>query len=323
MEKIILYILIIFIGQNREAIAQDSVYGRDASNFHYGVAAKVNIEFNFRQNAEKSKTPNFKLSLTGALGYNFENALSFPTIHTGIIIFNRGPIGSNLSNKWTKLQSHFFYSLLYTLKLDKRTYDYTERYVPFYHFADFTSNPLQNPYKSSLSYGAIWIHLSNKLVQRVGLFNSNIAGRFQFTYYNDGGPLLSFAGDNFDRYYTGGLLFSYNGNLNDAINSVDLSFHKHTGYTPYGFDIGDRLQLDFLVYADEEEFVYNQQRWRLDISSLKSGFGGNISLYNYNRLDVQDFIHFRTNVPYHPDYYKASRVMFGGKYVNSQLKLSN
>lgn len=308
--KIICILMFSNFGFAQNSIDINSNYG-----FQFGVSGKVQVEFNIRQN------PSFKLSATTALGYMEKNSHFFPTVHTGIILFNRGPIGSVLNKKWHHLQMHFFYSALGTFRLDKRSISLQERYVPFYHFSDFTANPLHNPYKSSLSYGAIWVHMPKTVKQRIGFFNANITGRVQVSYYNDGGPILSWVGDKHDRYYTGGLLLSYHGNTYTELNLIELSYHKFTGYNPYAFDVGDKLQLDHLVYADTQQFAFNQQRWKLNLTNITTGYGGHISLYNFNRLDLQDFLHFNTSVPYHPDYYQRGRIVLGGRYEKNNLYL--
>ncbi len=286
-----------------------------ASKIHYGISAKLAVEYQVRQG------PNFKLSLTAGIGADLNEINFFPTIHTGLIIFNNKVIGISLKDPWAKIRTHFFYSAAGTIKLDQRTYSFDERYVPFYHFSDFSANPLQNPYKTSFSIGAIWLNMQNKMRQRVGFFNFNALGRIQISYYNDGGPILRYAGDKRDRYYTGGLLVSYHGNEQHAVDLIEVSYHKFTGYVPHAFDLGDELQMDFLVYADKSQFAFNHQRWRLTVAGLSSGFAGSFTLYDINSIDLQDFLHFNTNVPYHPDYFQGYRLGFGGRYEGNYMRL--
>lgn len=297
---------------NYTSHAQNDFSNSD-SDFTYGVATKVQIEFSNRGAVA------YKLSLTGGLGYDIENAV-LPTLHTGVLLFNSNSVGADQSQKWYRLQAHFFVSTLATVRLDKRDFSYFERNVPLYHFADFTSNPLQNPYKTSFSYGANWVFVENGKDQRIGFFNLNVMGIGQLSYYNDGGPILGWAGDNRDRYYTGGLTISYHGDRDDLIDLVELSYHKYTGYQKYAFDVADHLQIDFLNYADTKQFAFNQQRWRLNFSNLENGFGGSFALYNKANLDLQDFLHFATNVPYHPDYYQGYRMMFGIRHEYNHTK---
>ncbi|WP_298761659.1 hypothetical protein [uncultured Psychroserpens sp.] len=298
-------------------VAQND-FSFSSSDFSYGIGTKLTIEL-----LHKNR-PDFKLSITGGVGYNAsinDNYGITPSIHGGILLFNKGMVGANQSKKWYKIQAHTFLNTTATFQLDKLDFNPLERPVPLYHFAEFTANPLQNPFKSSISYGMNLILVQDNILQRTGFFNLNIAGRFQISYYNDGGPVLGWAGDNRDRYYTGGLVLSYHGYINDVLNLIELSYHKYTGYQEYAFDVGEHLQIDFINYYDTTQFTYNQQRWRLNFSNLDNGFGGSISWYNKNRIDLQDFLHFTTNVPYHPDYFTKSRWMFGirHEYNNSKL----
>ena len=297
--------------------AQNDYY-LDNDDISYGVGAKLNIEFSYKYR------PDFKLGLTAGVSYNSVINTNYgisPTIHAGLLFFNGRSVGANQSKKNYTIQSHAFLNTTAVFQLDRLDFNPIERSVPLYHFAEFTANPLQNPYKSSISYGMNLILVHDKKLQRTGFFNLNFAGRFQVSYYNDGGPVLGWAGDNRDRYYTGGVVLSYHGNIQDEVNLVELSYHKFTGYQEYAFDVGAQLQIDYLNYYDTTQFEYNQQRWRLNFSSLNSGYGGSISLYNSNRLDIQDFIHLTTNVPYHPDYFKGYRWMFGGRYEYNHSKL--
>jgi len=325
MKKIFTLIIIFIIYIN--AYSQNKIEGNENGKLQFGLSVKLNIEFSYKYH------PNFKLSATTGVGYDIEQINFFPTFHAGFILFNTGMVGSNLQKDNFSLGSNFFFSTIGTLKLDKRDWGYTERYVPFYHFADFTANPLQNPYKTSVSYGAIWVTMPNGKFQRLGLINLNVIGRFQLTYYNDGGPILKIAGDKHDRYYSGGIVFSghldnyYNMINNDYLrpNLIELSFHKYTGYTPYAFDIADKMDFDFLLYADKEQMAYNNQRWKLSVSNVihnYGNYGAYISLYNLNTKDVQDWLHFKGNNPYHPPYNKGWRPMVGGTYSYNYLKVS-
>ena len=294
-------------------------YSVNTNDFTFGFGVNLNVEFSYKYR------PDFKLGITGGLGYNalFDNNYGVtPAIHAGLLFFNGRSIGANQSFKKYTIQSHAFLNSTLVFQVDQLDFNPLARPVPLYHFAEFTANPLQNPYKSSIGYGMNLILVDKwRKLQRTGFLNFNVAGRFQLSYYNDGGPVTGWAGDNRDRYYTGGIVLSYHGDLDDAINLIELSYHKYTGYQKYAFDVAEHLQIDFINYGDTEQFKYNQQRWRLNVSNLDKGFGGSLSLYNVNALDLQDFLHFTTNVPYHPDYFKGYRVMVGGRYLYNTSQL--
>lgn len=295
------------------------------SNFQYGAGVKINLEVGarFKSFSLRKKSffwPGLKISLTAGAGY--DTGLGFsPALHTGILVFNTNTIGSNQSKSPFCPQFHFFANTTITRQLDRNNFDPLEKSVPFYHFSEFVANPLQNPYYSSISFGVNYINVDNDH-QWVGFFSANAFRTFQISYYNDGGPVLGWLGDNRDRYYTGGVHLSYHGFYIDEIDLIELSFHKYTGYQEYAFDVADKLQIDWLNYNDTNQFSYNQQRWRLNVSSLRSGFGGSLSVFNFNKWDFQDYLHFNTDVPYHPDYYSGFRVMMGGRFEYNRTNLS-
>lgn len=318
MKTCTISLLIFFLLFGMQCLSCQNDFSQNNNDFSLGFGVKLNLEFSYKY------TPDFKLGVTTGMSYNafIDNTYGIsPTLHAGLLFFNSRSIGANQAKKWYKIQTHGFVNTTALFQLDRLDFNLLSRPVPVYHFAEFTANPLQNPYKSSISYGMnlIWVH--DRKLQRTGFFNVNVAGRFQISYYNDGGPVLGWAGDNRDRYYTGGVVLSYHGEIDDPINLVELSYHKFTGYQKYAFDVAEQLQIDFLNYNDTSQLEYNQQRWRLNVSNLDDGFGGSISLYNNNRLDFQDFLHFTTNVPYHPDYFKRHRWMIGGRYEYNNSKL--
>ena len=328
IKKVKKYLLVTFLFVLSYTARSQNDISFSNSEFQYGIAAKLSVEIGYRFSKKFAFrkrnffTPGYRLSITGGVGYDVEGDIGFfPALHTGVMLFNKGSIGADQSKHGSIPQFHFFASTIVALELDKKDFSPLERSVPFYHFAEFTANPLQNPYKSSISYGANWIGVQKGEIQRVGFFNLNVVGRAQISYYNDGGPVLGLAGDNRDRYYTGGLVISYHGHILDPIDLIELSYHKYTGYQKYAFDVADKLQIDYLNYNDTNQFSYNQQRWRLNFSNINSGYGGNVSLFNFNRLDLQDFLHFKTNVPYHPDYYKGYRIMFGGRFEYNKINI--
>lgn len=278
-------------------------------NFQYGLALKLNVEY--------KKHPNFKLSLAGGVSYLTGKEHLLPALHGGVVLFNSGPIGSDLSiSRKCKIQRpHIYINGLVTIRLDKRDYSYDERFVPLYNFSDFTPNPLQNPFKSSVSLGAIFVNLGKSKNQRIGFLNVNMAGRAQLTYYNDGGYGMEHIGDKHDRYYTGGAVLSYHGRVDDFVDLIELSYHKYTGYTKYAFDVAYQLQLDYLPYGDKNQVSFNQQRWKINIGNMRSGLFGSISLYDSNKLDGQDLIHYLIDAPYHPDYYSKQKWAAGGNFI--------
>ncbi|MGB0948916.1 MAG: hypothetical protein ACPGU0_02265, partial [Marinirhabdus sp.] len=245
-----------------------------------------------------------------------------PSAHIGVLFYNKGILGSNLNQNYYRTTFFDFFAdatltagynnITEVAKLQHRT-------VPLYHFSDFVANPLQNTFQYSISFGSNWLMNPDKKrnSQTVGFFNINIARAVQLSYYNDGGPGLNFFGDKEDRYYTGGLVLSVHNDRPYYINTVELSFHKFTGWQQYAVDAADKLQLDHIPYKDADVFGFNQQQWKLRATSYKQGYSAYFTVYDINAMDLQDIIHTGTDFPYHPDFYYGWRWALGGGTVTT------
>ncbi|RDK85533.1 hypothetical protein [Marinirhabdus gelatinilytica] len=288
----------------------------------------LRLGFGINITGELQSTPgiNFRIAATGGVGNYVPIARDdfgmLPAVHLGILFYNKGMLGSNLNKNYYRTTFFdFFANATFTAgaKNNTTTQELEGRFVPLYHFSDFVANPLQNTFGYSLSVGSNWLMNpdKNRASQTVGFFNVNVARRGQLSYYNDGGPVLSLFGDREDRFYTGGVVISAHFNREAYIDLVELSFHKFTGWQQYAVDAADKLQLDHIPYFNEDAFGFNQQQWKLNVTSFQQGYSGYITLYDFNALDLQDFIHFSTDFPYHPDYYAGWRVATG---VSSQFK---
>ena len=190
------------------------------------------------------------------------------------------------------------------------------RMMPLYYFADFVNPAMQNPYNYSLSVGTnvIFSTDDNKTAQRVGFLNVHLSS-MQFSYYNDGGwPFNELhTGDNKDRYYTGGAVISYNGTQEDAVNHIELSFHKFTGYTKNAFEASSMLGLAYVDYYKSDQKYFNKSMWSLNISNPVKGYGLSVKRYNYTKWDVQHLVHWSLFNSYHLVPYE-SYFALGGEY---------
>jgi len=212
---------------------------RSFDDLRLGIGVKLNIEI---QNLDRIS---FRASATGGIGHylkiNDDGFGTLPTAHIGLLLYNRGIIGSQLDKNYLKsIFLDFFTNFTLTTggKNIKNINRIEDRRVPLYHFSDFTANPLLNTFKHSLSFGTniILNPDKNRSPQVFGFVNLNIARTAQVSYYNDGGPILKYLGDKKDRYYTGGIVLSAHFNSKAEINLVELSFHKFTGWQQYAFD---------------------------------------------------------------------------------------
>lgn len=273
-----------------------------------GIAIKATIDIN--SFVDHFRYSNYSVSVVGGLGIHpFNLKELYPTIHAGILLYSRGDLISSYECRGLLKNNYldFHLDLSLTTGIYNRSSNTLIRSVPLYHFSDFTTNPLENPYNAlSLTLGTnlIWFTDSSykkEQPQRVGFTNLMIARRFQINTYNDGSIWAKLGlADGLDRYYTGGGMIAYHFNDNNVLSNIELSFHKFTGHEAYAFDTANQLQLDFIPFKNEDTYYYNKSRWRLSAISLKNNFGFHITIHNPDK-DPQDWIHFMGQDAYHPD----------------------
>lgn len=312
-----LIIILPFLFQPTELFSQLYSNINEATDNSYQIGGALNLTF------EIQKFTNYRLSLTGGIGKKIDQVeFLYPTFHTELQIY-QGGMGSSLSSlKRQQLNVDWIISFMVVGGIREVNYDDAHRrFNPINFFTDDSSSPLQNPYFNSIALGTNFIRSSDsfKRNQYLGIFNLNIERSLQFTYYNDGTPFHWIGlGDGFDRYYTGGGFFAVYLDNDKEVDLIQLSYNKFTGYQPYAFEVANDMQIDFLPYKDPESFYYNQSRWRGKIGSLKNGFALSISVYDYQKWDNQDFIHYLIDNSYHPDPERNKRwaVGFNYNYIN-------
>ncbi len=306
---------------------------RDFNTFQYGIALKATVDLNGASNY--GKYSNFNLALIGGIGaHPFKSKFIYPSIHSGFLLYNRGDLISSYDESFLgsttidflanfTLSGGYFY----------HTQNFDKRFVPLYHFSDFTPNPLLNPFQHSISLGTNIIYSPKNRIeqpQRVGMVNIMFDRRFQFSTYNDGSFFKKYLGlaDGLDRYFTGGGMFAYHLDNPIGFNLIELSFHKFTGHEKYAFEVANQLQLDFIPYKEEKTYYYNKNRLRLSVSNTVKNFGIHLTAHNTD-MDFQDGIHFKGNYTYHQDIFKnhlglwneLGRLGIGGywQYINQNF----
>lgn len=304
------------------------------SEIQYGVAVKATIDLG---TSKYFKYSNYNIAVAGGVGVHpFEYAEAYPSIHGGFLLYNRGDLISSY-------QKGFFNSTCLDLFMDfsltmgyyTSNTNYVKRFVPLYHFADFTPNPLQNPYQHSLTIGTnvIWLFgkYKQELPQRIGFTGVMIDRRFQLSTYNDGSVWSKTnLADGLDRYYTGGGAAAYHLNHTTEISNLELSFHKFTGHEKYVFDTANLLQIDHIPFQHPETYYYSKSRFRLSVTSLEQHAGVHITFHNTDK-DPQDWIHFTGDDTYHPDVFdnhpglgnELKRIGIGGFWLYHELNPTN
>jgi hypothetical protein len=300
-------------GIGSAALAQVS-YGVSpgGSSFQYGFSGKLTVGFELRE--RRWAPPVYRLCFDAGAALAIARFIT-PSYNLEVQLYNGGlgsPAYGKLRHRTTiDLINAFTVTGGSDYRLtNSRSADLPEIRIPLYYFADFVNPALVNPYHFSLSLGTNFV-VSNdpgKKSQRIGFFNFH-QGRFQFSYYNDGGYGIKniHSGDVNDRYYTGGGVLSYHLDpTKAAINLIELGFHKFSGFTANAFNVSNLLGTSFVNYKDTTQQYYNKGCYSLHLANTNTGFGVTVKRENDYSLDFQSLIHYVIYNTYHHIPYPAS-----------------
>lgn len=307
----------------------------DLNDIQYGVSIKTTIDINGFANGYKYSNFNIAL-IAGVGGHPADLSFFYPSLHGGVLIYNRGDlISSYKKGFFESITGDFILDLSLTFGYYRDNINFYDKDVPLYHFSDFTPNPLQNPFQHSLSIGKNFIWLLGKdkteLPQSVGFTAIMVDRSFQLSTYNDGSIWAKTKlGDGLDRYYTGGGMAAYHFKRSSLVSNFELSFHKFTGHEKYAFDTANLLQLDFIPFKKEDTYFYSKSRFRFSAYSIKHNGGLHVTLHNTDS-DPQDYIHFLGGDTYHPDVFpnvpgfwnETKRIGVGGFWLNNNSNFTN
>jgi hypothetical protein len=310
----------------------------DVNDIQYGVAIKATLDINGYANS--FSYTNFNIALVGGVGaHPFDYSALYPSLHGGFLLYNRGDLISSYEKGfWNSTSIDILLDISLSVGYYTGQTNFAKRFVPLYHFSDFSPNPLQNPFQHSLTVGSNFIWYTDKykktagdLPQRVGFTNLMVDRRVQLSVYNDGSIWArSGLADGFDRYYTGGGVLAYHMDSEHLASTFEFSFHKFTGHEKYAFDTANLLQIDHIPFRHKETYYYSKSRMRLSATSLKNNAGVHITFHNTDR-DVQDLIHFTGDDTFHPDIFpnrgglfnELGRMGFGGFWLYNELQFTN
>lgn len=297
------------------------VLKNSSNGFQYGFSVKGQLEFS---TVRQTQAPHLRLVLAAGIGSSFIDNNIYPTINTELQLYNNGLGSSKPGKKKPGINMDFVTAVTLTAGIkdflqQNRMQLFINRNVPLYYFADFSLPALKNPFAYSLSIGTNFIFNNDpdKKFQRTGFLNFHF-NRFQISYSNDGGVPLSniYLGDRKDRYYTGSVLFSYHGKPYTAVNLVELSYHKFTGYTLNSFEASNQFDFAYVNYRKESQRFYNKSMFTLNVANPVKGYGVNFKLYNKTKWDVQHLIHWSIFNSYHIVPYKEHAAVTGTYYLS-------
>ncbi len=294
----------------------------DRSNgLQYGFSVKAQVEFS---TVKQTQAPHCRLAVAGGVAGFFADNSVYPSINGELQLYNNGIGSSKPGRKGRAVNLDFVTALTLTAGVKNllqpgREQLFAERNVPLYYFADFGLPALRNPFAYSFSIGTNFVFNNDpqKFFQRTGFLNFHF-DRFQVSYGNDGGVPLSniYLGDRQDRYYTGSVLFSYHGKPYTAVNLVELSYHRFTGYTRNAFEASNHFDFAYVNYKKEAQRFYNKSVFTLNVANPVKGYGMNVRLYNKTKWDVQHLIHWSIYNSYHIIPYKEHFSLNGTYYLS-------
>jgi hypothetical protein len=303
---------------------QKTFYKNSTNGLQHGFSVKAQFELN---TVKQTQRPHFRVVLSGGVGSSFIDNNIYPSLNTELIFYTNG-IGSPKPGRQSPAVTVDFVTALTVtagvkdLLQQNRLLLLYNRNVPLYYFADFGQPALKNPFDYSFSAGTNFIASTDrqKKFQRTGFVNFHFK-RLQVSYSNDGGVPFEniYLGDRKDRYYTGSVLFSYHGKPYTALNLIELSYHKFTGYTQNSFEASNQFDFAFVNYKKRSQRFYNKSMFTLNLANPVKGYSLNIKLYNKTKWDVQHLIHWSIFNSYHIVPYKE-HISLSGVYYFSQLK---
>lgn len=295
------------------------------------LGATIKAKFEFAPNSKNEPIINFRISSSvGAASHWLSNDL-YPSVNAEFQLYNGG-FGSRSMKDFR--YATFDAIVAFTLTAGHLYSGSTAngsmaRNVPLRYFSDFAIPSLQTPYNYSFSLGTNLVFTTDRgrSFQRLGFFNFNHSG-VQLSYYNDGTPFQHFLlGDGKDRYYTGGGTLSYNNGYGSPSNlrsySIEVSYHKFTGYCENSFELSSDLNSSNVDYHDPFQRKYNKSLWRVNVftNGLKEGKGITYAYYNSTSWDGQHLIHWFVKNSYHIVPYKGYWDIEPSFYlINNQLK---
>jgi hypothetical protein len=292
----------------------------NAYSFQYGFSLKATVELNLSQYKPK---PVCRISADVGVGSDFLSSWLYPSFNFEVDLYNGGQ-GSESDNKFFSCPWDFDIITAMTLTAGTKNHLTTERIsrlsdgnIPLYYFFNYVHPALQNPFDFSGSVGTniIFTLSKEKKNQRVGFINFHNK-RFQVTYFNDGGfPIeQTHLGDGKDRYYSGGIIFSYHGKPGWPVNLVEFGYEKFTGFTLNAFELSNLLSLNYMNYRGAKQREFNKGQWALNIGNPAKGWS--VKLINYNSVDwdLQHYIHSAISNAYHMVPYKSYWALSGSYF---------
>ncbi|GEM_PF-1901041 len=308
---------------SRDAAAQ---IFRDGEKFNLSVAVKLSLGIGGKRSSF------YNLSAAAGVSRNIQNGKLniLPGGQVTVNYYSKGPGTSVIAyaNRFGQLDvvSSFYVVGGYNWSGHGR-----EKYIRT--FNQMSATTIRHNFDGAVSYGTSFLVNNHGRNQQLGHIGFNI-DQFLIGYYNDGFlPFDRFAGDAFDRYWTGGGYLAYGldafGNQLSRKNPwfegqfVEYAYDRFTGNVQAGYQLSKELLFSGIPQQNMEEAFYNRA---LSSISLRNINGSNLGvglLGQCPNCDIQDVLHRLLGYSRHVSLSKCVPVVFGSFQYNEFHKLLN
>lgn len=304
--------------QSLQAAAQTSTGTFSSTNrLQYGFSIKASLLIDCRK---QHPNPYVRIGADAGIASTFIGNWLYPAVNLEMQFYSgglgtRNGDGHNFGSDFELLPA-----FTVTAGWNDHSGQNADRLTSLYYFSNYARPALHNPYAHSFSIGTVFSIVTDtaKKSQRIGFLDFNFAGGFQLSYYNDGSvPFKQLSlGDGYDRYQTGGGMISYSGPRNTFLNTIELAYHKYTGFSKSAFEAANKLYLAFNDYHDPEQRQFNRSQFDLTLANPFKGYGLQVQWYNSIKADLQHDIHTSVldayhMVPYTPPYWTIGLTYYG------------
>ena len=299
---------------------------RDGEKINLGLAVKLNLGIGPKRSSF------YNLSVAAGLSRNIRNERLniLPGAQVTVNYYSKGPGASVIdhSNRYGQLDvvSSFYVVGGYNWKEYGR-----EKYVRT--FNQMSATTIRHNFDGAVSYGTSFLVNNHGRNQQFGQLGFNI-DQFLMGYYNDGfWPFDLFAGDAFDRYWTGGGYMAYGfdafGNRLSRKNPwfegqfVEYAYDRFTGNVQEGYRLSKELLFSGIPQQNMEQAFYNRAFSSISLRNINGSNIGVGVLGQCPNCDVQDLLHRMLGYSRHVSLSKCLPVLFGSFQYNQFHKLVN
>ena len=299
---------------------------RDGENLNFGLAIKLNLGIGGK------RVSFYNLSVAAGLSKVFKNGdLSLmPGGQVTVNYYSKGP-GTSIIDSSNRFGQLDVVSSFYVVGGCNWAGNDREKYIRT--FNQLSATTIRHNFDAAVSYGTSFLVNNHGRNQQMGHLGFNV-DQLLVGYYNDGfWPFDRFAGDGFDRYWTGGGYLAYGldafGNRLSGKNPwmqgqfVEYAYDRFTGNVQTGYKLSKELLFSSIPQQNMTEAFYNRALSSLTLRNINGSSLGMGLLGQCPNCDVQDLLHRMLGYSRHVSLSKCIPVVLGSFQYNQPYKLLN